>query len=173
MHFAARIHSIGSAWSCCAPTWRIAFQSARAIKVVEAVLGGASGIETRHFAVPPDEIFAAGSRRALNRAFEVEAPVLAEEALMRASERDGSRPEEIDALLCLYPHGLPVSRRLQPSCRTREAAAYAFPHDLSGLGCGAALLMMRCGLLFSRRPSGRSWVATVAVEVCSGGFLHR
>jgi alkylresorcinol/alkylpyrone synthase len=144
------------------------FLSARARKVVETVLGGSSGIETRHFAVPPAEAFAAGAGE-LNRAFEREAPVLAEQALIRACERDGVRPVEIDALFVCTCTGYlcpGVSSHLAERAGLRSDA---FLHDLSGLGCGAALPMMHAASCFlAAHPD--ALVATVAVEICSAAF---
>lgn len=142
--------------------------SARAVKVIEAVLGGPSGIETRHFALPPGELFAAGAGE-LNRAFEREAPALAEKALLQACEKDEVLPAEIDALFVCTCTGYlcpGVSSHLAERAGLR---ADAFLHDLSGLGCGAALPMMHAAACFlSAHPE--AVVATVAVEVCSAAF---
>lgn len=142
--------------------------SARSVKVVEAVLGGASGIHTRHFALPPGGLFAADAGE-LNRAFESEAPRLAAEALGRACEKNQTSPAEIDALFLCTCTGY-----LCPgvSSHVAERAGFrsdAYLHDLTGLGCGAALPMMHsAGCFLAAHPE--ALVATVAVEVCSAAF---
>jgi len=142
--------------------------SPRAVKVVESVLNGSSGIDSRHFALAPAEFVAAGAGE-LNRAFEREAPILADEALCRACERACVRPEEIDALfLCTCTGYLcpGVSSHVGERARLR---ADAYLHDLSGLGCGAALPMMHAASCFlAAHPA--ALVATVAVEICSAAF---
>jgi predicted naringenin-chalcone synthase len=142
--------------------------SPRAVKVIEAVLGGSSGIETRHFALPPGELFAADAGE-LNRAFEREAPVLADAALAQACEREDIQPSEIDALFVCTCTGYlcpGVSSHLAERAGLR---ADAYLHDLSGLGCGAALPMLHAASCFlAAHPD--ALVATVAVEVCSAAF---
>lgn len=142
--------------------------SPRAIKVLESVLGGSSGIESRHFALPPGELFEAGAGE-LNRAFEREAPILADEALRRSCERAEVRPEEIDALFVCTCTGYlcpGVSSHLAEQAGLRTDT---YLHDLSGLGCGAALPMMHAASCFlAAHP--KALVATVAVEVCSAAF---
>ncbi len=143
--------------------------SARSMKVVEAVLGGSSGIDTRHFALPPGELFAADAGE-LNRAFEREAPTLAADALAKACGQAGTPASEIDALFVCTCTGYlcpGVSSHLAERAGLRGEA---FLHDLSGLGCGAALPMMHAASCFlAAHPD--AVVATVAVEVCSAAFF--
>lgn len=142
--------------------------SARAVKVVEAVLNGPSGIETRHFALPPEGLFAADAGE-LNRAFEREAPRLASAALAKACESAGATAASVDALFVCTCTGYlcpGVSSHLAERLGMR---ADAYLHDLSGLGCGAALPMMHAASCFlAAHPE--ALVATVAVEVCSAAF---
>src|SRR5690606_33151600 len=142
--------------------------SARSVKVVEAVLGGSSGIDTRHFALPPGELFAADAGT-LNRAFEREAPALAADALAKACGQAGTPASEIDALFVCTCTGYlcpGVSSHLAERAGLRGDA---YLHDLSGLGCGAALPMLHaaCGFL-AAHPA--AVVGTGAVEVCSAAF---
>lgn len=143
--------------------------SARSMKVVEAVLGGSSGIETRHFALPPGELFAADAG-ALNRGFEREAPALAANALVKACGQAGTAASEIDALFVCTCTGYlcpGVSSHLAERAGLR---GNAYLHDLSGLGCGAALPMLHAASCFlAAHPD--AVVATVAVEVCSAAFF--
>jgi predicted naringenin-chalcone synthase len=142
--------------------------SARSVKIVEAVLNGPSGINTRHFALPPGELFAAGAGE-LNRAFEREAPRLAVAALDKASAAAGTPAGEIDALFVCTCTGYlcpGVSSHVAERAGLRRNAHL---HDLSGLGCGAALPMMHAAACFlAAHPE--AVVATVAVEVCSAAF---
>jgi predicted naringenin-chalcone synthase len=142
--------------------------SARAGKVVEAVLGGASGIDSRHFALPPDALFGADAGE-LNRAFEREAPRLADQALRRACERDEVKPAEIDALFVCTCTGYLCPGVSSHVAEQAGLRADAYLHDLSGLGCGAALPMLHAASCFlAAHPE--ALVATVAVEVCSAAF---
>ncbi len=142
--------------------------SARSVKVVEAVLSGSSGIDTRHFALPPGGLFAADAGE-LNRAFEREAPALAAAALARACGQAGTPASEVDALFVCTCTGYlcpGVSSHLAERAGLR---GNAYLHDLSGLGCGAALPMMHSAACFlAAHPA--ALVATVAVEVCSAAF---
>ena len=54
--------------------------SRRSAKILETVLSGSSGIDTRHFAIPTGKLFSADAED-LNRAFEQAAPQLAAKAL--------------------------------------------------------------------------------------------
>lgn len=142
--------------------------SPRSMKVLEAVLGGSSGIDTRHFALPPGQLFAAGAEE-LNRAFEREAPRLAADALAKACGRAATPATAIDALFVCTCTGYlcpGVSSHLAERVGLRGEA---YLHDLSGLGCGAALPMLHAASCFlAAHPE--AVVATVAVEVCSAAF---
>lgn len=143
--------------------------SDRALRVVEAVLTGPSGISYRHFAMPPEELFTAGAGH-LNRAFEAEAPALAHAALSRSCDQSGVAPAEIDALFVCTCTGYlcpGVSSYVAERAGLRSDACLT---DLSGLGCGAALPMLRAAGCFLAAHPG-AVVATVAVEVCSAAFF--
>ncbi len=142
----------------------------RSAALVEKVLtGGSSGIERRNFAL--DEIGPVFSRNAqqLNESFEREAPVLAGKALSKALERADIAASGIDALfLCTCTGYLcpGVSSHLAETLGMRHDTYLA---DLVGLGCGAAIPMMRAAQGYLSANPG-SVVATVAVEVCSAAF---
>jgi predicted naringenin-chalcone synthase len=142
--------------------------SARSVKIVEAVLNGPSGINTRHFALPPGELFAAGAGE-LNRAFEREAPRLAVAALDKAFAAAGTSAGEIDALFVCTCTGYLCPGVSSHVAERGGLRGSAHLHDLSGLGCGAALPMMHAAACFlAAHPE--AVVATVAVEVCSAAF---
>lgn len=138
-------------------------------RLLERILKGSGGIDRRHFAMPQVERLFDLSAEELNRGFEREAPRLGGEALGRALEEAGLRAGELDALLVCTCTGY-----LCPglSSYIAEAAGLrpdAYLGDLVGLGCGAALPLLRqaAGLL-ALDPDAK--VACVSVEVCSAAF---
>lgn len=142
--------------------------SRRGLKILETVLNGASGVETRHYALDPAGLFTMDAE-ALNKAFEREAPKLAARALEKTCREAGVEPGEIDALLVCTCSGYlcpGVSSHVAEHTALRPDA---FLHDLTGLGCAAAIPMLRTAQGFlAVHPD--ALVATVAVEVCSAAF---
>ncbi len=142
----------------------------RSASLVEKVLSnGTSGIERRNFAL--DGIAAVFQRGAqeLNEGFEREAPPLSADALSRALVKGGIAPSKIDALFVCTCTGYlcpGVSSHIAERIGLRPDVYLA---DLVGLGCGAAIPMMRAAQGFLSANPG-SVVATVAVEVCSAAF---
>ncbi len=142
----------------------------RSAALVEKVLtSGAAGIERRNFALDEiDPLFARNAQQ-LNETFEREAPVLAGDALSKALERAGIAAGGIDALfLCTCSGYLcpGVSSHLAETLGLRNDVYLV---DLVGLGCGAAIPMMRAAQGYlSANPD--AVVATVAVEICSAAF---
>lgn len=129
-----------------------------------------SGIDRRNLAL--DEIQDVFSRdaQALNEHFERHAPTLANEAMESALNKAGIAASEIDALfLCTCTGYLcpGVSSHVSERAGLRPDAYLA---DLVGLGCGAAIPMLRAahGYLAA---NPRTKVATVAVEICSTAFF--
>lgn len=144
--------------------------NSRSQMVLEKVLGStSSGIESRHFCLPEIAPVVARDAQALNEFFEREAPQLAANALVSALERAGIGASDLDALLVCTCTGY-----LCPGISSHVAEKLglkpdAFLQDLVGLGCGAAIPMMRAAEgLIAVKPESR--VATVAVEVCSAAF---
>lgn len=129
-----------------------------------------SGISHRHLALERiEEVFRQDAQR-LNESFEREAPVLARAALDRALAAAGITAADLDALfLCTCTGYLcpGVTSHLAEQAGMRPDVYLA---DLVGLGCGAAIPMLRAahGYL-AAHPGAR--VATVAVEVCSSAFF--
>ena len=142
----------------------------RSAALVEKVLtSGAAGIERRNFAL--DEIGPVFSRGAqeLNESFEREAPALAGNALANAMQRGGIEAADVDALfLCTCTGYLcpGVTSHLAERLGLRPGVYLA---DLVGLGCGAAIPMMRAAQGYLAANPG-AVVATVAVEICSAAF---
>jgi alkylresorcinol/alkylpyrone synthase len=132
---------------------------------MERILGGDSGIDHRHFcAADPAAMFEADAED-LNRYFEREAPKLARAAL----EKTGVAADEIDALLVCTCTGYlcpGVSSHVAEQMGMRPGV---YLQDLVGLGCGAAIPMMRAAEGFLAANPGKR-VATVAVEVCSAAL---
>ena len=142
--------------------------SRRGFKIIEAVMSGVSGVDTRHYAIDPADLYAMDAE-ALNKAFEREAPKLAASALEKACRAAKIEPREIDALMVCTCTGYlcpGVSSHLAEISGIREDA---FLHDLTGLGCGAAIPMLRVAQGYlATHPD--ALVATVAVEICSAAF---
>ncbi len=142
--------------------------SRRGFKIIEAVMSGVSGVDTRHYAIDPSQLHALDAE-ALNKAFEKEAPKLAARALDKACRAANIEPREIDALMVCTCTGYlcpGVSSHLAEISGIRDNA---FLHDLTGLGCGAAIPMLRMAQGFlATHPE--ALVATVAVEICSAAF---
>jgi predicted naringenin-chalcone synthase len=142
--------------------------SRRSVRILETVLSGSSGIETRHFAIPTGRLFSADAED-LNKAFEQAAPPLAAKALLKACDSAGFEPRGIDALFVCTCTGYlcpGVSSHLAEQIGIRPNA---FLNDMTGLGCGAALPTMHAASCFlAAHPDAT--VATVAVEICSAAF---
>ena len=142
----------------------------RSAALVEKVLtSGAAGIERRNFAL--DEIGPVFSRGAqeLSEGFEREAPVLAAAALSKALARGGIDAAELDALFVCTCTGYLCPGVTSHLAELLGLRADVFLVDLVGLGCGAAIPMMRAAQGFLSANPG-AVVATVAVEICSAAF---
>jgi len=142
---------------------------ARSRTILFKILGGDSGIAKRHFALGnPTEMFSRSAER-LNQDFEREAPALAGVALRRALTSAEVTAAEVDALFVCTCTGY-----LCPGVSSHVAEALGmrgdvYLNDVVGLGCGAAVPMLRAaqGFLAS---NPEATVATVAVEICSAAF---
>jgi len=141
----------------------------RSRTLLEKVLTGPAGIDRRHFAMPEVEALFDLDAEALSRGFERQAPVLAGAALEGALEKAGLKAGEIDALLVCTCTGY-----LCPGISSYVAERLgirpdAFLSDLVGLGCGAAIPLLRqADGLASARPDSK--IACIAVEICSAAF---
>ena len=116
----------------------------RSAALLESILtNGSSGIERRNLALHSiGDAFGHGAE-ALNQNFEREAPALASTALLEALQKSGKLAREVDALFVATCTGYlcpGVSSHLAEQTGMRDDVYLA---DLVGLGCGAAIPLMR------------------------------
>lgn len=159
-----------------AECWEIARRSPlrerlnrRSQLTVQAILRSDNGIATRHFAVPElDRVFDLTPDE-LNAAFRAEAPRLAGRALALALERARLRASEIDALLICTCTGYLCPGLTSYVAEQLGLRTDAFLQDLVGLGCGAAIPLLRAAShITAAQPD--AVVACIAVEICSAAF---
>jgi predicted naringenin-chalcone synthase len=159
-----------------AQCWEIASRSTvrerlkkRSMLILQTILRGEHGIATRHFALPEIErVFDLGPDE-LNTAFRRAAPQLAGDALRRALEQAGLRPTDLDALLVCTCTGYLCPGLTSYVAEQLGLRPNAFLQDLVGLGCGAAIPMLRAASHIVASQPGAT-VACVAVEICSAAF---
>lgn len=128
-----------------------------------------SGIDRRNLALESiDEVFEHDAQR-LNESFENLAPALAHEALAKALQAAGIAADELDALFLCTCTGYLCPGVTSHVAEQAGMRPDVFLADLVGLGCGAAIPMMRAAQGYvSANPQAK--VATVAVEICSTAF---
>jgi len=139
------------------------------MELLNKILNGNSGIDSRHFALPHlDQLFTLDAQ-ALNERFEQSAPELGAKALAQALDQASLLPQELDALFVCTCTGY-----LCPGLASHVAARAGLRGDVflldnAGQGCGAAIPTMRAAYSFTKAyPQAR--VACIAVEVCSAAF---
>ncbi|MGJ8676904.1 MAG: 3-oxoacyl-[acyl-carrier-protein] synthase III C-terminal domain-containing protein [Akkermansiaceae bacterium] len=141
----------------------------RSRMILEKVLTGNSGIDKRHFSL--DQLTDAWTRDAqsLNNAYEKVAPALAAEAVEKAVAKSGYKLDEVDAVFLSSCTGYlcpGVTSYMAEILGLREDV---FLQDMTGLGCGAAVPLIRAASgVVALNPA--AVVVTVAVEVCSAAF---
>ena len=144
--------------------------NSRSVNILEKILTQPnSGIENRQF-TQADLLQVFGrDAQALNQAFEVDAPPLAEQALQRALDQSGMQADEIDALFVCTCTGYLCPGPSSHIAESMGMRSNTYLADMVGLGCGAAIPTLRAaaGYLASH-PDHR--VAMVAVEVSSAAF---
>ncbi len=159
-----------------AECWEIAQRSnvrerlkKRSMLILQTILKGEHGIATRHFAMPAiEQVFDLTSDQ-LNAAFRQEAPRLAGRALTSALEQAGVRVDQLDALLICTCTGYLCPGLTSYVAEQLGLRPNAFLQDLVGLGCGAAIPMLRAAsYLTAAQPDAK--VACIAVEMCSAAF---
>ena len=141
----------------------------RSRQILEKVLGGDSGIETRRLSPARIAEVLTEDAGGLHRIFEEHAPRLAAQALQKACEEAGVTPSEIDALLICTCTGYLCPGLSSHVSERLGMRPDAFLQDLLGLGCGAALPMLEAARgVAAANP--RTLIATVAVEISSAAF---
>lgn len=141
----------------------------RSMLILRSILRSEHGIDRRHFALPQIENVFDLTPDELNAAFRQEAPRLAGRALRAALDQAGLRPDRIDALLVCTCTGYLCPGITSYVAEQLGLRGNAFLQDLVGLGCGAAIPMLRAAShLTAHEPD--AVVACVAVEICSAAF---
>lgn len=141
----------------------------RSKSLLEKVLTGDSGIRQRHFAINDMESLFDWDAGQLNRAFEREAPLLAETALRQALHSAGLSAQALDALFICTCTGYLCPGVSSYVAERLELPSHAYLQDVVGLGCGAAIPTLRAADNFlAAHPGAR--IGVVAVEICSTAF---
>jgi predicted naringenin-chalcone synthase len=141
----------------------------RSMLILHTILRGEHGIAKRHFAMPGIANVFDLSPDALNSAFRSEAPLLAGRALTAALAQAGLRPDQVDALLVCTCTGYLCPGITSYVAEQLGLRTNAFLQDLVGLGCGAAIPMLRAAShVVASQPD--AVVACIAVEMCSAAF---
>lgn len=141
----------------------------RSMLILQTILRSDHGIDQRHFAMPNiDGVFDLTPDQ-LNAAFREQAPKLAGRALVSALAQSSLQATDIDALLVCTCTGYLCPGITSYVSEQLGLRPNAFLQDLVGLGCGAAIPMLRAAEgIVAARPN--AVVACVAVEVCSAAF---
>ena len=156
-------------WDILRTSRRFGELKTRSQRLLEKVLNSENGIDTRRFAMPEVEQLFDLDAESLNRGFEREAPRLGSLALGDALEAAGVRPAEVDALLVCTCTGYLCPGVSSYVAERMGMRSDVFLSDLVGLGCGAAIPMLRqADALAQANPS--MTIACIAVEVCSAAF---
>lgn len=159
-----------------AQCWEIADRSKlrerlkkRSMLILQNILRGENGIAQRHFAVPDIEGVFDLSPDDLNAAFREHAPRLAGRALAQALSHAGLHAGQVDALLICTCTGYLCPGLTSYVAEQLGVRSNAILQDLVGLGCGAAIPMLRAAShLLAAQPD--AVVACIAVEICSAAF---
>lgn len=145
------------------------FLTPRSRDLVKQVLNGDSGIDKRHFASAEVDRLFSQDAESLNRSFEKQAPALALESLDRALNQAGWKADSLDALIVCTCTGYICPGITSYVAEQLGLRSNLYMQDLVGLGCGAAIPMLRSAAGFlTAEPDAR--IATVAVEICSAAF---
>ncbi|HEY4988863.1 MAG TPA: 3-oxoacyl-[acyl-carrier-protein] synthase III C-terminal domain-containing protein [Opitutaceae bacterium] len=141
----------------------------RSMLIIHSILKSDSGIATRHFAAPQVGRVFDLTADELNHAFRAEGPKLAGRALTAALEQAGIKAEDIDALLICTCTGYLCPGLTSYVAENLGLRTNAVLQDLVGLGCGAAIPMLRAASHILAAEPGAT-VACIAVEICSAAF---
>jgi len=142
----------------------------RSRDLLEKVLTGDSGIETRRFCEPDLHRTFGLDASGLHRHFETHAPKLAAEAVGTACQLSSLQPAQIDALLVCTCTGYLCPGLSSHISEILGIKRDAFLQDLLGLGCGAALPLLETARgILAANP--QATIVTVAVEISSAAFF--
>lgn len=141
----------------------------RSMSLLRTVLLHDNGIATRHFALPDLEHVFDLDAGQLNDAFRAHAPRLAARALTRALGQAALQPAQLDALLICTCTGYLCPGLTSYVAEQLGLRANACLQDFAGLGCGAAIPLLRAAQHVLAAEPGAT-VACVAVEICSAAF---
>lgn len=141
----------------------------RSREILRKVLLGDSGISARHFAATDFSRLFEADAEALHNTFAAEAPALAGRALKKALDAAHLLPTDLDALFICTCTGYLCPGLSSYVAERLGIRTDAWLHDTVGLGCGAAIPMLRNAEAVAR-ANPRIRIACVAVEVCSAAF---
>jgi len=143
--------------------------SAPSRSLLEKVLSGDSGIDGRHFSLDNLEQAWQMDAQELSEYYEEKAPELAAQAVQKALDDAGIEAANVDALFLCSCTGYLCPGVSSHVAERLGLRADVFHQDMTGLGCGAAVPLMRCvkGYL---ADNPEAVIVTVAVEVCSAAF---
>lgn len=138
-------------------------------KLLEKVLTGDSGIAERQFALAEISPVFSKNAQQLSEHFEREAASLATAALEKSLTESATLARDVDALFLCTCTGY-----LCPGLTSHVAEKLGLRHDaylsdMVGLGCGAAIPVLRAAQGYLAANPG-STVAVIAVEICSAAF---
>lgn len=133
------------------------------------IFQGDSGIDTRHFAREDLQSLYTLDAGELNQLFEEEAPAMSVNALKKALDKSGTPVNEIDALFICTCTGYICPGITSHVAEQLGIRPDAYLNDMVGLGCGAAVPLVRVADAFiAANPDAT--VAAIAVESCSSVF---
>jgi len=156
-------------WDLIRPSKTFGRLSRRSAQLLERVLLGDSGIEKRHFAIEDMHGLFDLDAESLNHAFQRHGTTLATKAVATALERAGLDARELDALFLCTCTGYLCPGLSSYVGERLGLSPNAYLQDLVGLGCGAAIPLMRSAEGFLA-ANPQATVACVAVEICSAAF---
>lgn len=156
-------------WEALRKSKTLADLKPRSQALLEKVLLSDSGIQTRHFACDDVRLLFDLDAEALNHRFEKEAVRLGNAALKQALESAEIDAKELDALFVCTCTGYLCPGLSSHIAEAFELGQHTYLQDIVGLGCGAAIPMLRSAHGFSlAHPEAK--IACIAVEVCSAAF---
>jgi predicted naringenin-chalcone synthase len=160
-----------SCWEAMQSGQLLASLRPRSAALMEKILtGGTSGIDRRNLALNAISDSFQKDAESLNQSYEQEAPPLASRALLEALGKAELIPSDVDALFICTCTGYLCPGVTSYVAEQLGMRPDVYLADLVGLGCGAAIPMMRAAQGFLAANPGAT-VATVAVEICSAAFF--